>query len=101
VRKKDKTSVGEVGETLRATIEVMGWDQKTLARVLGRPVQVVCEVVNGTKRITADTARQLEAAGLGDAIYWLQLQAAQELRGPEPPGLKRIAKRALVARNKR
>jgi addiction module HigA family antidote len=89
-----------LGDTLRATLAEVGWNQNTLARIMGRPVAMVCEVVNGTKSITAETAWQLEAAGLGDAMYWLTLQAAHELRVEKPTGLGLVRRRSLVERNK-
>ena len=89
------------GDVLRATLADVGWNQNTLARILGRPVAMVCEVVNGKKSITAETAWQLEAAGLRDAFYWLTLQAAHELRVRKPQGLATVHRRSLVERNKR
>jgi HTH-type transcriptional regulator/antitoxin HigA len=86
---------------LRTTLAEMGWNQNTLARIIGRPVAMVCEVVNGKKSITAETAWQFEAAGLGDAIYWLTLQAAHEVRSGKPKGLGLVRRRALVERNRR
>src|SRR5271156_690202 len=85
------------GDALVSTLEVKGWNQKTLARVLGRPVQMVNEVVNGKKSITADTSQQLEAAGCGDAIYWMTVQMAWDLRSA-PRGLAAIRRRALRER---
>lgn len=53
--------------------------QAQLAWVLGRPAQVVSEVITGRKRVTAVTARQLEAALGVSARVWLFLQAEHDL----------------------
>ena len=96
MKRKDQSP----GDVLRATLSQIGWNQNTLARVMGRPVAMVCEVVNGKKSITAETAWQLEVAGLGDALYWLTLRAAHELRTGRPHGLAAVRRRSLVERNK-
>jgi HTH-type transcriptional regulator/antitoxin HigA len=52
---KAKTVPAEVfmpGEYLRDELEARGWTQGDFARIIGRPVQVVNEIINGKKRIT-------------------------------------------------
>ena len=46
---------------------------------MGRPYQVVNEIVRGRKAITAETALQLEAALEIKAHIWLGLQTDYEL----------------------
>jgi len=50
------------GEFLREEIEARGWSQSTLAKILGRTIQVVNEIINGKKAITSQTAVELAAA---------------------------------------
>ena len=50
------------GNYIREEIEYRGWSQGDLARIMGRPVQVINQIINGSKAITARTARELEAA---------------------------------------
>ena len=56
----------------------MGISQAEFARRLGRPRQVINEIVRGKKAITADTALDLEAALGTPAHVWLGLE--QEYR---------------------
>lgn len=67
------------GGTLRDALRERGMTQLELAWVMGRPVQMVNEICNGKKTITATTALQLEAAGLGKARFWVTAQALYDL----------------------
>jgi plasmid maintenance system antidote protein VapI len=86
------------GGLLRYVLRRLGWSQKTLALVLGRPVQMVCEIANGKKRITASTAKELHAATGFDARSWLRCDMEQQLRLAKPPTLRAIRARARRAR---
>ncbi len=50
------------GQIIKQEIEARGWSQKDLAAILGRPEQMVSEVVNGIKQITPETALELAQA---------------------------------------
>ncbi len=66
------------GEFLQEHLEDLGISQAEFARRLGRPRQVINEIVRGKKAITADTALDLEAALGTPAHVWLGLE--QEYR---------------------
>ncbi len=66
------------GELLQEHIDDLGISQAELARRLGRPRQVVNEIVRGKKAITAETALDLESALGTPAHIWLGLE--QEYR---------------------
>lgn len=67
------------GEILRALLRQHGITQAEFAEQLGRPVQVISEIVNGKKAITADTALDFERVlGIG-AQFWCHLQADHAL----------------------
>lgn len=67
------------GEMLAEEIEARGMTQKALAQVMGRPPQLVNEIVHGKKTITADTALQLERALDIPAYLWLAKQSRYDL----------------------
>ncbi len=67
------------GDHIREEIEDRGWTQGDLARIMGRPVQVVNEIINGRKAITARTARELEAALGPSAELWMNLETSYRL----------------------
>ncbi|MEX2160270.1 MAG: HigA family addiction module antitoxin [Dehalococcoidia bacterium] len=67
------------GEFLAEEFQVRGMTQRELARQLGRPEQVVSEIVNGKKGITAETALGLESVLGASADFWLGLQMTYEL----------------------
>jgi HTH-type transcriptional regulator / antitoxin HigA len=67
------------GDHLREEIEYRGWSQGALARMMGRPVQVINEIINGRKAITARTARELEAALGSSAELWMNLETSYQL----------------------
>ncbi|MBV8780305.1 MAG: HigA family addiction module antidote protein [Phycisphaerae bacterium] len=81
------------GEFLRDELIARGWTQSDLARVIGRPLQTVNEIILGKKRVTAATAKALGSAlGTGPEI-WINLQTAYDLfHAPEPdPAIERRA----------
>lgn len=67
------------GEVLAEHLRARGLTQIELARRMDRPVQVINEIVRGKKRITAETALQLERVLGIRARYWLQVQADHDL----------------------
>jgi HTH-type transcriptional regulator / antitoxin HigA len=82
------------GEFLREELQARGWTQSDLARVIGRPLQTVNQIINGNKRITVETAKELGLAlGTGPEV-WLNLENTYRLHTtPEPD--KEIVKRAM------
>jgi len=67
------------GELLAEELEARGMTQRRLAASMGRPPQVINEIVRGKKAITAQTAVQLEAAMDIPARFWLNMQTSYEL----------------------
>lgn len=67
------------GEYIRDLLESRDWTQADLAEILGRPVQVVNEIIVGKKAVTPETAQALgEAFGTGPD-FWLNLESAFRL----------------------
>lgn len=80
------------GETLADVIEEHGLTQAKLAALMGRPVQVINEIVRGKKNITPDTAYGLERVFKVPAAFWTNLQSRHDLtlaRATENEGLQR------------
>jgi HTH-type transcriptional regulator / antitoxin HigA len=67
------------GDHIREEIEDRGWSQSDLARIMGRPLQAVNQIINGRKAITARTARELEAALGSSAELWMNLETSYRL----------------------
>ena len=67
------------GSLLAEELEVREMSQRELARQMGRPYQVVNEIVRGRKAITAETALQLEVVLEIQAHIWLGLQTDYDL----------------------
>ena len=67
------------GEILAEEIEVRGMTQRELAARLGRPTQVINEIIRGKKAITPDTAIGLcKVLGI-EASYWMNLEADYQM----------------------
>ena len=66
------------GETLAETLEELGMSQAELAQRMGRPLQVINEIIQGKKAITAETALQLERATGVPANFWNSSQRNYE-----------------------
>jgi HTH-type transcriptional regulator / antitoxin HigA len=84
------------GDFLREELEARGWTQGDFARILGRPLQTINQIINGRKRITAETAKEIGLAlGTGPEL-WLNLENAYRLHiTPEPDAA--IERRAAAA----
>jgi HTH-type transcriptional regulator/antitoxin HigA len=67
------------GRFIRKELAARGWTQQKLAAKMGRPYQVVNEIVNERKAITAETAIELGKAFRTPASYWMHLQSDYEL----------------------
>jgi HTH-type transcriptional regulator / antitoxin HigA len=81
------------GEYLRDEWEERGWTQSDLAKVIGRPLQAVNEIIKGKKRITAETAKAIALALGTSPELWLNMQTYYDLHTASEPDPK-IAKRA-------
>jgi HTH-type transcriptional regulator/antitoxin HigA len=82
------------GVYIREELEARGWSQSDFAKIIGRPLQAVNEIVNARKRITAETALAIGAAfGTGPEI-WINLQSAYDLHiaGEADPAIARRAR---------
>jgi len=88
------------GEFIRDELEARRWTQGDLAAVLRRPAPAVNEIINGRKRITAETAKELAAAFGTSPDLWLNLESTWGLsRAKDPdPGIARRAERLAEAR---
>ena len=106
-----KQRVAEVfppGEYIKDEIEARGWSQADLAEILGRPVQVINEIIAAKKAITPETALGLgEAFGTG-AQFWLNVENTYRLStvSSEDTGVSRRARlfekgpvREMIRRN--
>jgi HTH-type transcriptional regulator/antitoxin HigA len=94
--------ITSAGAILRRELAARGWTQRDLAEVLGRPQQAISEIVQGSKRITAETALELAAALGTSAEVWLRLDAGHQLRlaeeRPEMAATRRAIRRRSQAR---
>ena len=79
------------GDVLAEEIEVRGMTQRELALAMGRPPQLISEIVRGRRGISAETALQLEAA-LGTAAHlWVGLDADYRLALAQQRSRSRLA----------
>jgi HTH-type transcriptional regulator/antitoxin HigA len=67
------------GEVLAEELGARGLTQSQLARQMGRPLQVINEIVCGKKRVTGETALQLAEALGTSADFWMRLESDYEL----------------------
>jgi HTH-type transcriptional regulator / antitoxin HigA len=73
------------GDFIRDELEARGWTQGDLAQIMGRPVQVVNELIAGKKQIMPETAMELaKAFGDDDALYWMNLDSVYRLANAKP-----------------
>jgi len=70
------------GDVIKEELEARGWTQRDLADIMGIQPSIVSSVVNGTKPISLDLARNLAAALGPSAQYWVNMDAAYRLNLP-------------------
>ena len=67
------------GEVLAEEIAARGMTQKELAARMGRPAQVINEIIKAKKAVTPDTALGLEKVLGIDAEFWTNLEASYRM----------------------
>ena len=67
------------GDFIKEEMEARNWTQDDLAKVLGKSVRLVHEVVNAKRAVTPETAMALADAFGTSAHYWLNLENAWQL----------------------
>ena len=67
------------GRVLSRELEARGWTQRDLAKIMGRPPQVISEIVRGHKQITPDTAIELGEALGTSAELWIGMETNYRL----------------------
>lgn len=92
--------VSPPGAILKRELEARGWTQKDLAAIIGRPEQAISEIINGEKRIIAETAISFAQAFGTSAELWLNLQSNFDLwqaeRKQSPAGETEIQRKAKL-----
>ena len=68
------------GEFLREALEELGLSQAQFARAIGVSAMRVSHVVNGSRPVTAELALLFGRAFKQSPQYWLNLQAAYDLK---------------------
>ena len=67
------------GRIILRELETRGWTQQDLAAILGRPEQMVSEIIQAKKQISAETARQLARAFGTSPDFWMNLETQYRL----------------------
>lgn len=86
------------GEYLRDELHARNWTQADFAKVIGRPMQAVIEIINGKKRITVETAKEFASAFGTSADLWRNLQNYYDLHTTPDPDPKIQARAMELAR---
>lgn len=87
------------GEFLREALEELGTSQAEFARAIGVSAMRVSHVVNGTRPVTAELALLFGRAFGQTPEYWLNLQAAYDLKTAEPEVRSRLRTLRPLARD--
>ncbi len=67
------------GRIILRELEARGWNQQDLATIMGRPEQMISEIIRTKKQITPETARQLAKAFGTTPDFWLNLEMQYQL----------------------
>lgn len=67
------------GEILQRELDARGQTQREFAEKIQRPYQAICEIANGKKIITVETALEFEKELGISAEFWLGLETSYRL----------------------
>ncbi len=67
------------GEVLAMELLARGWSQRQFAKILGKPIQAVNEILHAKKQITPETALRIAAALGTSPDLWIDLEADYRL----------------------
>ena len=67
------------GRIILNELNARGWGQHDLAAIMGRPEQMISEIIHAKKQITAETAHQLAKAFGTTPDFWLNLEMQYQL----------------------
>lgn len=81
------------GRIIERELDARGWTQKDLAEIMARPEQAISEIVNGKKRITPETARELASAFGTSTDFWINIETRYRLRLAEREGAEEDIRR--------
>lgn len=89
------------GEILAIELAARGWSQRQFAAIIGRPPQVINEILRAKKQITPETALRIAAALNTSPELWINLEADYRLslarQAISPQLLTEIAERSSEA----
>jgi len=85
------------GEFLRETLEELGVSQARFARAIGVSPMRISHVIKGARPVTAEMALLFGRALGQSPQYWLNLQAAYDLKTAERSISKRLSAVAALA----
>ena len=71
----DSTQIFSPGYYIQQHLQTHGWNQAEFAAILGRPLQVVNELIAGKRAVTPETATGLAEAFGTSVEVWLRLEA--------------------------
>jgi HTH-type transcriptional regulator/antitoxin HigA len=83
------------GEFIRDELDVRGWTQGDLAKIMGRPETAINLIINDKRGITPETALELAGAFGTSPEFWLNLENAYKLSKAIVPVLE-IRQRAAL-----
>lgn len=87
------------GRIILNELEARGWSQQDLAFIMGRPEQMLSEIIHAKKQITAETAHQLAKAFGTTPDFWLNLEMQYQLNQIAKPNQNQeIERRSLLYR---
>src|SRR5262245_31169358 len=94
-REGDVTGRGP-GEDIREALAIRGWTQADLARILGRPLPTVNEIIQGKRAIMPEMAIALSEALGGTAEDWMRREASYRLSLVKDAGDGQVRSRARL-----
>lgn len=75
----DESKPEHPGKVVETRLNDLGWSQMDLANIIGKPKQLVSDVILGKRAVTPETASLLADAFGTSAEYWRKLQSYFDL----------------------
>lgn len=84
------------GEFIQEEIKERGWSQEDFARIIGKPLPTVNQIIKGKRAIIPETAKKIAAAFGNSPQFWMNLETSWQLYNSESTSEQEVEENARL-----
>lgn len=84
------------GDFIQEEIKERGWTQEDFAKILGKPLPTVNQIIKGKRAIIPETAKKIAAAFGNSPQFWMNLETSWQLYNSESSEEEQVRKYARL-----